>query len=158
MLTPKKKTVLFTLLFAAVGLAPLSAAAHGGKKGPSANKGNNAYHAPAQERESYRDNRSYQHDHHAERDFRHGHRHRAEAFQRSYDNPYRAIKVGIRSGQLTRNEAYRLKRELRKVEALKDRAWRDGYISRKEQKRIRRAEEKLMRKIEKERFDRQRRY
>jgi hypothetical protein len=46
------------------------------------------------------------------------------------------IKKGIRSGELSKREVKNLKKEYRKIENMKRKAWRDGYIDRRERRRI----------------------
>ena len=49
------------------------------------------------------------------------------------------IKKGIRSGKLTKKEVKDLKRELRYIDKIKSRAWRDGHLNRWERKKINKA-------------------
>jgi hypothetical protein len=65
------------------------------------------------------------------------------------------IERGIESGQLTRNEAYRLEGERAQIERLERRARADGVVTQQERAQITRAQDRLGRDIYRETHDRQ---
>jgi hypothetical protein len=151
-MTQKAKTTLgLSFLIGAFALVPLTASAH-----PSSHPSDFGRGGPD------RDVRSMDHDHASSYrgDYEYGHSHRDHGdYENGYRmgrfNPYRSIRYGIRTGDLTRHEARRLYREAARLERLKARAWRDGILSRKEAKRIRKAEKRLKKKIWREKRDNQ---
>jgi hypothetical protein len=74
-------------------------------------------------------------------------------------NQERRIEEGLRSGQLTRNEAQRLREGQREIRRMERQALADGRISPREAARIEQAQDIEDRRIAQERHDRQaRRY
>lgn len=70
----------------------------------------------------------------------------------------RRIEQGVRSGQLNRREAARLRAELREIRRMERRAAADGRITFRERERIEYAQDRLSRQINRERHDYQARY
>lgn len=68
-------------------------------------------------------------------------------------NQERRIEHGLRGGSLTRQEYWRLKQEQRRIRALENWAWRDGYLTPYERNRLRRAQHAASRHIYHERHD-----
>ncbi|MDP9046874.1 MAG: hypothetical protein M3N14_01975 [Bacteroidota bacterium] len=62
-------------------------------------------------------------------------------------NQNRRINQGVRSGELTRNEAHHLRTDERRISAEKRMAKADGHVSRAERKRLRRDENRTSRAI-----------
>jgi hypothetical protein len=156
-----KNALVFTVAVTALGLLPLSALA-GGK----GHKRGGAHPGPSAEQARHHSNAGYDgyRDAHADpyawrgghRHMDDGHRHhRHQGQYRHGFNPFRSIHMGLRSGELTRSEARRLRKEANRLEGIKARAWRDGVISRREAKRIRKAEKRLKKNIIREMNDRQ---
>ncbi len=71
------------------------------------------------------------------------------------DRQQHRIERGVRSGDLTRNEARRLERGQDRIDRMQHRAYSDGYVSRSERSRIHREVERQDRRIYRERHDRQ---
>ena len=69
------------------------------------------------------------------------------------ENQERRIEEGVRSGQLNRREAARLRAELRDIRRMERRAAADGRITPREQARIEQAQDQLSRNIARERHD-----
>ena|ERR1035437_4964652 len=63
------------------------------------------------------------------------------------DMAQRRIELGIRSGALTREEAHRLREELRQILSDEDRARADGRLDRRERERLHRELMRLERHI-----------
>lgn len=76
---------------------------------------------------------------------------------RREDNQERRIEQGLRSGDLTRNEARQLKAEQDRIDAMQRAAKRDGHIDRREAAQIERAQDAASRHIAQERHDSERR-
>jgi Spy/CpxP family protein refolding chaperone len=68
----------------------------------------------------------------------------------------RRIEEGLRHGQLTRHEARLLEHQQARIRAMEHHARRDGYIDRREARRIEWAQDAASRRIATERRDRQR--
>ena len=68
----------------------------------------------------------------------------------------RHIDQGVKSGQLTPNEATRLEKGQERVQKIEDRAKADGKVTAKERARINQAQNVQNRHIAKEKHDRQR--
>jgi len=66
---------------------------------------------------------------------------------RRIDRAYKHIDRGIESGSITRDEAKRLKRELREVQESEDRMTRDGRLDRRERERLDRKLDRLEKHI-----------
>lgn len=62
-------------------------------------------------------------------------------------NQERRINQGVRSGELTRNETHRLRKDERKIRAEKRTAMDEGRMTRHERRHIRRQQDRLSRKI-----------
>ena len=86
------------------------------------NNDRNRYHNKRQ-KSHYK--RNYRHDRKSIKDFR------------------RRIDQGVRSGELTRNEERKLKRELNKLVRYENKAYSNGYISRHERRKIERIKSNL---------------
>ena len=74
------------------------------------------------------------------------------ADNRGYES---VIRDGIRRGELTNNEANRLREQVRALEAMRRSALRDGRLDRGEQQRLARAEDRLEDQMRRELNDRQ---
>jgi hypothetical protein len=150
----KKNSLTVALVLSAIGLLPLSASAH--PKAPDDSyrsprtSSHHVHHVHQVHQVQYDDRDLYR--------YSHGQRtHSCETAQ-SHDytfDAYRSIRWGIRKGDLTRQEARKLKREADRLERLKSQAWSDGLMTRKEAKRIRKAEKRLEKKIRREMRDNQ---
>ena len=60
---------------------------------------------------------------------------------------YRRIEQGVRNGEITRGELRRLEREERRIRIERRRAWRDGYLSCAERRRLDRMLDRTSRHI-----------
>lgn len=63
---------------------------------------------------------------------------RNHRFEQRLDRQHSRIKQGIRSGELTRNEAKRLRNQQRKLVGLERRFTHDGFLDRHERRQLRR--------------------
>jgi len=70
-------------------------------------------------------------------------------------NQAERIASGVKSGELTRREARKLRRGQRRVKGMERRAERDGVVTAGEAKRIEKAQDRQSRKIFKQKRDRQ---
>lgn len=77
--------------------------------------------------------------------------------QRQYQQQQR-IQQGVRTGQLTRGEAVRLRAEQARIRRMEAAAKRDGRVNRYEAARIRAAQQAASRHIYREKHDGQRTY
>jgi|GEM_PF-857445 len=75
------------------------------------------------------------------------HDHRGGGIENRLDRQEHRIKKGIRSGELTRGEAAKLRERQRKVERMYDRFTDNGRLSHKERKKLQRALDKNSKKI-----------
>lgn len=67
----------------------------------------------------------------------------------------RRIRHGVRSGSLTRREAYRLERQQARARAAEARAKSDGKVTARERARLQRRENRTSRHIYRQKHDRQ---
>ena len=58
-------------------------------------------------------------------------------FEQRIDRQHRRLEQGIRSGELTRKEVKRLRKQLRHIAKLERRYTRDGYLDRHERRKLR---------------------
>src|SRR5437868_5517819 len=72
---------------------------------------------------------------------------RTPTVNRRQNRQRRRIRQGVKSGQLTRGEAARLRREQRRIAAQKRSARRNGNVSAAERARLRRSENRANRRI-----------
>ena len=85
-------------------------------------------------------------------------------FEQRQDRQHRRIQKGIRSGELTRKEAQRLRKQQRRIEKMADRFTYDGYLDRRERRELKRrlnaASDRIYRlkHNDRYRFDRKRRH
>ncbi len=68
------------------------------------------------------------------------------------------IQQGVRTGELTRGEFYRLEAEQDRIRRIERQAKSDGYVSASERARIRHAQDEASRHIYQEKHDGQRRW
>ena len=68
-------------------------------------------------------------------------------FDKRFDRQHERIKAGIQSGELTKKEAGKLKKQQRKNEKLERKFSADGYLSRKERKTLEKKQDKASQKI-----------
>ena len=68
------------------------------------------------------------------------------------------IQQGVRTGEVTRGEYYRLEREQARIRQMERQAKADGYVSASERARIRGAQEDASRHIYQQKHDGQRRW
>ena len=66
------------------------------------------------------------------------------------------IHQGMRSGQLTQREAWRLQQQQRRIRQMERRAKADGVVTRQERREIRAAQEHASRSIQRQKHDAQR--
>jgi septal ring factor EnvC (AmiA/AmiB activator) len=71
----------------------------------------------------------------------------AQSIAERVDRAQERIEQGIRTGQLSRDEAHRLKREFRQVKDDEDRARADGHLDQRERKRLNAELDRLERHI-----------
>ncbi len=71
-------------------------------------------------------------------------------------NQQQRIDQGVKSGQLTPNEAARLEKGQDRVQKIEDKAKADGTVTAKERARLHQAQDKQSRQIAREKHDRQR--
>ena len=78
-----------------------------------------------------------------------GHRHQDgyDRFDRRLDRQHHRIKQGVRSGELTRIEARKLRKQHRRIVRLKYRYMDDGYLSHYERRKLTRKLDKASRRI-----------
>lgn len=68
----------------------------------------------------------------------HDDRYEGNRFEQRLDRQHLRIKQGVRSGELTRKEARRLRKQQRHIARLESRFLRDGYLNRHERRTLRR--------------------
>ena len=71
------------------------------------------------------------------------------------DQQQARIRDGVVDGELTRGEARGLRKDQRRVDGLQRKARKDGVVTRKEAKRVDRAQDHASRQIGKQKHDRQ---
>ena len=59
-------------------------------------------------------------------------------FEQRLDRQHLRIKQGVRSGELTRKEAKRLRKQHRRIARLENKFWNDGHLTRHERRTLRR--------------------
>lgn len=69
-------------------------------------------------------------------------------------NQQQRIRDGVRSGELTRNEAEHLREQQQRVDARQHQARRDGVVTRREARRIDEAQDRANRSIARQKNDR----
>ena len=62
--------------------------------------------------------------------------HHASRFEQRIDRQHRRIERGLRSGELTRKEAKRLRKQLRQIAKLERRYTRDAFLDRHERRKL----------------------
>jgi uncharacterized membrane protein YebE (DUF533 family) len=82
----------------------------------------------------------------------------ADEIDRRQSSQERRIQQGVRSGELTRGEYYRLETEQARIRALEARAKADGRVDRYEAAQIRQAQDNASRHIYQEKHDGDRRW
>ncbi len=75
------------------------------------------------------------------------HDHKGGGIENRIDRQEHRIKKGIRSGELTKREAAKLRKNQRRVERMYDRFTDNGRLSRKERKKLQQALDKNSKKI-----------
>ncbi len=68
----------------------------------------------------------------------HDDRYDGNRFEQRLDRQHLRIKQGVRSGELTRKEAKRLRKQQRRITRLESRFMRDGHLTRHERRTLRR--------------------
>ena len=62
--------------------------------------------------------------------------HRLDRVERRMDKQHRRIKQGVRSGELTRYETRKLRKQQRRIAKMKYRFMYDGYLNRHESRKL----------------------
>jgi len=71
------------------------------------------------------------------------------------DNQGKRIEQGVKSGELTKREARRLKRGQHHVQNMENRATADGVVTKKERAQIEQAQDRQSKRIARQKHDRQ---
>jgi hypothetical protein len=72
---------------------------------------------------------------------------RAQHFDQRFDRQHWRIKQGVKSGELTRKEARKLRKQQRRIDRLERRFSSDGYLDRRERRVLRKKQNRASERI-----------